>query len=79
MKTAKLQCKCPANSPFHWQGTPCEIDWGSSQRSADTSASTSRFVNNQRAKGIEPSQHNPGRVPLLDPKKFHVYSKAGGK
>lgn len=75
--TRRYRCNCSPLSAFHWHGQPAELDWGQLERSRVTSEATSRVVDTNRAKGIEMGQRLPGgTLRALDPKKFHVYSKA---
>lgn len=77
MSRAKhVGCKCPPASPFRWREQPCELDWGQLQRSAETSAATSLYVNTQRGKGIEPGAAGKGTPRDVNPKQFHIYSRA---
>lgn len=72
-----MKCKCHPLSAFHWRNKPCQLDWGQMDRARASSESTSKVVDRNRANGIDLSHRMPGGVTRsLDPKRFHVFSKA---
>lgn len=83
--TTRYKCKCHPHSAFHWMRDdyPQQIEWTKVQRSAETSVSSSNAVNNKRADGIDVATiHNLSKAKQahqIDPRRFHVYSKAKPK
>lgn len=75
--THRYTCKCHPLSAFHWHGKKPQLDWGQLDRNRATSEATTRVVDRNRAAGIEIGHRMPGGITrALDPKKFHVFSKA---
>ena len=72
-----MKCKCPPTSPFLWRQQPCQLDWGLMDRARQSSESTTKVVDRNRANGIEIGHRMPGGTTrVLDPKRFHIYGKA---
>lgn len=80
--TTHYKCKCHPYSPFHWNRPdyPQHIQWGRVQLAANNGQSSSETVNRKRAEGIDiatiPGLSNRKNTYQLNPKQFHVYSKA---
>lgn len=78
-----VKCSCSTQSAFHWNHPDYQasIDWRSLSRNAQISEVSSRTVNEARGKGIDLAPvHGLSRsmhTHVLDPKRFHVYSRAG--
>jgi hypothetical protein len=73
----RYTCKCGPLSPFHWHGKAPQLDWGQLDRARASSEATSKVVDRNRANGIDIGHRMPGGITRnLDPKQFHVFSKA---
>ena len=79
----QYKCSCHPQSAFHWASPDYQpsIKWRDVNRNAQISESSTRSVNDARARGIDLATiHSLSRAThthWIDPKRFHVYSKAG--
>lgn len=78
-----MTCKCHPQSAFHWNHPDYKpsIDWSDLKRNAQISEISSRTINEARGKGIDlATVHGLSKAVhahQLDPRRFHVYSRAG--
>ncbi len=78
----KYTCKCHPLSAFHWRNPdrPRMIDWSDLTKSLRSSESSSQSINNKRAVGKDLSTvhglSNKVSMRVLDPRHFHVFTKA---
>ena len=76
------RCSCHPYSAFHWAdpGYPGMIKWTDINRAHISSASSSAVVNAKRANGVDIAHiyglSSKSQPVKLDPRRFHVYSKA---
>lgn len=78
----KRRCSCPPLSAFHWRdpGYVGQIQWSELNKSQVASERSSEVVNAKRAEGVDVAHihglSDASEKRQLDPRRFHVYSKA---
>lgn len=78
----RYKCSCAPGSAFHWRDPnyKTHINWRELNKAQISSERSSQLVNDQRALGIDVATISGlSKIPRkvqVDPKRFHIYTKA---